>query len=119
MVADERGGWRANIELCTQVAREEPREIGYQFGSCLPFLDPSNEFVGPLDQVRIVSPLDELTGDARDGVSGGGVTDLSDGATTVVEVRGNFRETSTFSSRILDVGCGYNVGTMPGNFVVQ
>ena len=79
--------------LHTMGASEEPREIGYQFGLCLPFLDPSNELVGPLDQARIVGLLDKLTGDAGDGISGGGVTDLSDGATTVMEVRRNFGET--------------------------
>ena len=95
MAAYVRGGERADIELCAQVKREEPREIGYQFWLCLPFLDPSNELMGPLDQLRIVCPLDELTVDAGDEVSGGGVTDLSDDATMVVEVRGNFGETPT------------------------
>ena len=80
----------------------------------LPFLDPSNEFVGPLDWLRIVGPLDELTSDAGDGVSGGGVPDLSDGATTIVEVRGNFGETPTFASRIFGVGNGDDGGDDAG-----
>ena len=85
----------------------------------MPFLDPSNELLGPLDRLRIVCPLDELTSDAGDGVSGGGVTDLSDGATTIVEVRGNFGETLTFASRIFGVGGGDDVGDNTGNFVVR
>ena len=110
LVAYVRGGWRANIELCIQIASEEPHEIGYKFGSCLPFLDPSNKLVGPLDRARVVGPIDVLVGYAGDGVSGGDVTDLSDGATMVVEVRGNFGETPTFWSKILGVGCVYDIG---------
>ena len=82
-----RGSWRADIELCAPVTSEEPRKFGYRFRSCLPFLDPSKKLVGPLDRLRIMCPLDELTGDARD-VSGGGINHLSNGATTIMEVRG-------------------------------
>ena len=70
--------------------------------------------MGPLDRLRIVCPLDELTSDAGDAVSGGIVTDLSDGATTIVEVRGNFGETPTFASRILSVDGGDDVGDDAG-----
>ena len=66
--------------------------------------------MGPLGRLRIVCPLDELTGDAGDGFSGGGVIDLRDGATTIVEVRENFGETQTFTSKILGVDGGDDVG---------
>ena len=61
-----------------------------------------------------MGPLDELTNDAGDGVSGGDVTDLSDGATTIVEMRGNFGETPTFASRIFGVGSEDDVGDDAG-----
>ena len=38
------------------------------------------------------------------------VTDLGDGATTIVEVRGNFGETPTFAFGILEVGGRDDVG---------
>ena len=66
--------------------------------------------MGPLGRLRIVCPLEELTSDTVDGVDGGSVTDLGDGATTIVEVRGNFGETPTFASGILGVGGGDDVG---------
>ena len=60
--------------------------------------------------MRIVYPFEELTSDAVDGVSGGSVTDLGNGATTIVDLRGNFCETPTFASGILGVGGGDDVG---------
>ena len=56
-----------------------------------------------------MGPLDELTGDAGDGFGGGHVTNLSNGSAFVMEVECDFCETSTFSSGVIVVGCGYEV----------
>ena len=64
----------------------------------MPFSDPSNKLVSPLDRLRIMCPLEELAGDTGDGVGRGSVADMGDRATTVVEVRGDFGVTPTFAS---------------------
>ena len=76
----------------------------------MPFLDTSNEFVGPVDWLRIMRPLEEVTTDTGNDVDGGCVTDLGDGATTIVKVRGDFSKTPPFMSDILDIDGGDDVG---------
>ena len=73
--------------------------------------------MGSLDWLRIVCPLEELTSDTGNGISGGGIIDLGDGATTIVEVRGDFGEMPTFASGILRVGGGDDVGDEASAFV--
>ena len=66
--------------------------------------------MGPLDRLRVVRPFEELTADTGGGVGGGGVTDLGDGAATIVEVRGDFSKMPPFTSSMLSVDGGDDVG---------
>ena len=66
--------------------------------------------MGPLDRLRVVRPFEELTADTGSGIGGGDATDLGDGATTIVEVRGDFSKTLPFTSSILGVDGGDDVG---------
>ena len=113
LAAYEGRGGGSDAELCAQVAGEEPREIDSRFGPCVPFSDPADKLVSPLDWLWIMCPLEVLTGDTSGGVGRCGVADLGYGATTVMEMERDFGVTPPFTSRIFGVGDRNDAGDNP------